>query len=280
MKIFIKKANLQLKIGIILLVIVFIFAFIMPLFSEVSPEAWNTFKVNLRPSSEHFFGTNAMGQDIFWLLAKSIQTSLIIGVVVGIISIIIGVFLGMLAGFSGGFLDRFLSLCMDTFITIPVLPILMLVASLYQGRATIFDISVMLVIFNWAWPARQARAMVLSLRERDFIDTARFSGEGKLKILVSEVLPFILGWSVASFIHTILNAIRTESSLAVVGMSNSSWATLGTMIYWANIYSAMLQGRWLWIGAPVVATVLVFFALFMTLSGAQKYNALKRGTEA
>ena len=279
MKSFIKNSSLQLKVGLILLIIVFIFAFMLPLFGEASPEKWSTYAKYLKPSAKHLFGTTAFGQDIFWLLAKSIQSSLIIGLIVAVCATILGVFMGMIAGFRGGFVDRIISLLMDTFIVVPQLPILILLGSLFKGRATVMAIASIIVVFSWPTPARQVRAMALSLRERDFIDTARFSGESQLKILVREILPFILSWSMASFINTILAAIRTESSLAVIGMSNNSWATLGTMTYWAIQGSAIMQGRWLWIMSPVLATVIVFLALFMTLSGMQKYNALIRGKE-
>ena len=127
---------------------------------------------NLKPSAEHLFGTNVIGQDIFWLLAKSIQSSVIIGLLVAVVSTVLGVFLGMLSGFVGGFVDRLISLLMDTFITIPSFPILLLVASLFKGRATVIDISAIIILFSWPWAARQVRSMALSLRERDFIDTA------------------------------------------------------------------------------------------------------------
>ncbi len=279
MKSFVKHSGFKLKLGILLLLLVVAFGLILPLFGERNPEYWNTYVLNLKPSSEHLFGTNAIGQDIFWLLAKSIQTSLIIGLIVAFVSSIIGIFLGMLAGFRGGITDRIISLFTDTLIVIPSLPILILLGSLFKGRATILVIASILVLFSWPWPARQVRAMSLSLRERDFIDTARFSGENQIKILLKEILPFLFSWSVASFINAILAAIRAETSMAIIGMSNSAWATLGTMIYWAIKYQAMLKERWLWILAPVVATVIIFVALYMTLSGVQKYNALKRGRE-
>ena len=278
MRSFIKNSSLQLKIGLFLFIVLFVFAF-MPLFNTVDAGEWGTYVKNLKPSAEHWLGTNALGQDIFWLLAASIRSSVFIGLIVALASTILGVFMGMLAGFIGGFVDRVISLLMDTFIIVPSFPILLLVSSLFKGRATVLDISAIIILFSWPWAARQVRSMALSLRERDFIDTARFSGENLIKILVKEILPFVFSFSVASFINTILAAIRTESSLAVIGMSNNSWTTLGTMIYWAISYKAMLMGKWLWIMAPVIGTVLVFVALFMTLSGMQRYNALRRGME-
>ena len=279
MKGFIRNSSLQLKMGILILTLLFIFAFIMPLFSTVDAGKWNTYIKNLKPSFEHLLGTNALGQDIFWLLASSIKSSIIIGLIVALASTIIGVFMGMLAGFVGGIIDRVICLLMDTFITIPSLPILLLLSSLLQGHATVLHIAAIIILFTWPWAARSVRSMALSLRERDFIDTARFSGEGTFKILAKEVLPFVFSYAAVRFIHAIQTAIRMETGLAVIGMSNNTWTTLGTMIFWAMKYKAMISGKWIWIMAPVVGTVLVFVGLFMTLSGVQRYNARIRGKE-
>lgn len=274
-----KHIPFQLKAGVFVLVICLIIGFVFPLFCPEDPQLWNTYMKNLKPSTEHWLGTTSLGQDIFWLLAKSIQNSVIIGVIVAFFATVIGVLLGLVAGFRGGMVDRAITLLMDTFIVIPSLPILILLSSLMKGRASVMSISLILILFNWPWPARQVRSMTLSLRERDFIDMAHFCGESQLKILIHELLPYIFSWSTANFINTILAAIRTESSLAVIGMSNNSTATLGTMIYWANQYQSMMLGHWYWIGAPVIAIALVFISLFMTLSGAQAYSALRRGKQ-
>jgi peptide/nickel transport system permease protein len=273
----IKNWSFQLKAGVFFLALSLIIGFILPFFGEKNPQAWNTYFKNMRPSMQHLLGTTSLGQDIFWLLAHSIRNSFIIGIIVAFYATLIGVLLGSLAGFRGGLVDRIITMFMDTFIVIPSLPILILLGSLLKGRTSVLSISLILVLFNWPWPARQVRSMTLSLRERDFIDTARFSGEKQGKIIVKEFLPYVISWSMANFINTILVAIRTESSLAVIGMSNNSQATLGTMIYWANQHQALMLGNWYWIGAPLAAITVIFVSLFMTLSGAQNYSALRRG---
>jgi len=269
--------NMQLKVGAAILFIFLVIGFVFPFFGVENPEARNTYMVNLKPNAENILGTTALGQDTFWLLTASIRNSFIIGLIVAFFATVIGVFMGLLAGFRGGIVDRIITLVMDTFIVIPALPILILLGSMLKGRTSVLSISLVLVLFNWCWPARQVRAMSLSLRERDFIDTAKFSGESQIKIIGRELMPFIISWSVANFINTILVAIQTESGLAVIGMSNNAQATLGTMIYWANNYQAMMLGQWFWIGAPVITIMLIFISLFMTLSGAQSYAAMKRG---
>lgn len=272
-----KNWNMQLKLGVIILTALVALGFVVPLFMEGNPVAWGAFMKNRPPTSAHILGTTSLGQDTFWQLVLSIRNSFIIGVLVAFFATLIGVLVGLFAGFKGGLWDRGVTLLIDTFIVIPSLPILILLGSLLKGRTSVLVISTILILFNWPWPARQARAMALSLRERDFIDTARFSGQSLFHIITREILPFVTGWAMANFVNTILAAIRIESSLAVIGLSNNSEATLGTMIYWANQYQAMLAGNWWWIGSPIVAITLIFVSLFMTLSGAQKYSAYKRG---
>jgi len=272
-----KYWNFRLKLGLVILSFFFIIGFIFPLFYSGNVTDWNAYPTNLKPGMEHILGTNSLGQDIFWLLCSSIKNSFLIGLFVAFFATLIGVFIGLIAGFKGGIVDRIVMLIADTFIVIPSLPILILLGSLTKGSASLFLIGGVLIVFNWPWPARQVRSMGLTLRERDYISTARFSGESTNRILAKEIFPFVKDWSIGNFINTILVAIASESGLAVIGMSSNSKATLGTMIYWANQHQAMLGGKWVWIGAPVVAICIIFIGLFLFMTGQQQYSALRRG---
>ncbi|MEF2245116.1 MULTISPECIES: ABC transporter permease [unclassified Paenibacillus] len=272
-----KNWNFRLSAGMIILILFLILGFIVPLFSTVNSMEWGTYPKNLKPSWDHFLGTTNLGQDTFWLLADAIRNSFIIGILVAFFATLIGVILGLWAGFKGGIVDRLITLMTDSFIVIPSLPILILLGSMLKGRASLLYIALVLIIFNWPWPARQLRSMALSLREREFISTAIFSGQSTFRILLKEIFPFVSGWSLANFVNTILVAIGAESGLAVIGMSSNEKSTLGTMIYWANQHQAMLGGRWWWIGTPVVAITLIFIALFLVMTGYQQYSALRRG---
>ncbi|MAS33877.1 MAG: peptide ABC transporter permease [Anaerolineaceae bacterium] len=271
------RLNNRLKFGTFLLAIFLILGGILPFFSPYDVRSWNAVPRNLSPSAEHFLGTTNLGQDTFWLLTFAIQNSLIIGVVVAFFATAIGVLAGLTAGFIGGIVDRVLTLLMDVFIVVPSLPILILMASLLQGRASLLLISIILILFNWPWPARQARSIALSMREREFINTARFSGSSTLFIITREILPYILSWVMANFVNTVLVAIATESGLAVIGLSSLEQATLGTMIYWALQHQALLGQRWWWIGSPVVAIIVLFFGLFLISTGFSDMSAEKRG---
>jgi len=271
------KRHPRLVIGLVLVAAFVILGLVMPPFAGHDPRDWNTFPKHIKPNQAHPLGTTGLGQDTFWLLSYSLRNSLILGVLVGFFATLIGVTLGVFAGLKGGWADRGLSLLMDTFIVVPSLPILILLASLLQGRATILIISVVLIVFNWPWPARQIRSVALAMREREFISTAWFSGESTLTVIRTEIFPYISSWAVGNFINTVLVAIAVESGLAVIGLSSLQESTLGTMIYWALQYQALLAGRWWWILPPVIAIVTLFVALFLVSSGYTQYATAKRG---
>lgn len=277
MKKFWSLANLRFKAGLIVTAFFVIIGFVVYYIPHVDPVTFNTYPNRLGASWEHWLGTTSMGQDVVWLLVEAIHNSLMIGVIVAIIGTVVGVFVGLLAGFVGGVLDRILMIVTDTFVVIPQLPILIMMTSLMKGSSTVILMALVLAMFAWAWPSRQIRSMALSIKERDFIHTARFSGENTVQIVVTEILPYALTWSLSNFMNAILSAIGSESSLAVLGLSPGNLVSLGNMIQWARNYNAILGGQWLWIGAPIVATVVLFVGLFMLITGYNDYLSMKRG---
>ena len=269
--------SLRFKIGLVVVIFFLIVGFVVYLLSPGSVMTLSTYKKNLAPSLEHFMGTNKQGQDIFWLLVESIHNSMVLGFVVAGAATVIGVFVGLFSGSVGGVVDRVLMFVCDAILVIPSLPILILMGALLKGRASIMSIAGILIIFNWVWPARQMRSMALTIREREFINTARFSGEGIVKIVCVEIVPHVLSWAFANFVNTILVAIGSESSLAVLGLSSTTTPTLGNMIFWARQYQAILLKQWIWIGSPILAVVILFIGLFLTYTGYNEYTAKKRG---
>ena len=263
--------------GTIIVLGFLVLGFVLPWFAPADPRAWQTYPRNLAPSWSHLMGTTNLGQDIFWLLAWAIRNSLLLGVLVAFLSTVIGVAAGLVEGFRGGLVDRVLSFMMDATFVIPSLPILILMASLLKGQATLLTIALILVAFNWPFPARQIRSVALSMRDREFVHLASFSGEGLAAILLRQIFPYLRNWATANFINTVLVGIAVESSLAVIGLSSADEATLGTMVYWALKYQALLAEQWWWIGPPVVAIVLLFVGLFLLASGLERRSAEARG---
>ena len=273
-----KNAPARFKVGFIVVVTLIILAYIVTLFYQgVDITLYNTFGKNMPASQEHLLGTTALGQDTIWMLLFALRNSIIIGLIVATFGTVVGVLYGLIAGFMGGTVDRIMMTIADTFIVIPSLPVLILMTALTSGTLTVLPISMILALFAWAHPARHVRSMTLTMKERDFIATAKFSGESMLQIVVTEILPYMLTWSLSNFMNAVLVAIGQESSLAVLGLSSSNLPTLGNMIQWARNRNAILAGQWLWIGAPIVTTMVLFIALFMLITGYNDYIAMKRG---
>ncbi|MCD6546716.1 MAG: ABC transporter permease [Thermotogae bacterium] len=268
--------NKRFVVGFTMLMVFVILGFVVSNFSPYDPRSWGTVPEELPPSLKHPLGTTSLGRDVFWFLAEGIKNSLIIGLVAAIVGGAVGVTVGITAGFAGGVVDRILMAITDTFIAVPSLPILILLAFLFKGRASIMVLGLIISIFSWAWPARQVRAMTLSLRERDYISMAFFSGEKPYKILFFEIFPHVVPWTIANFINAILVAIGQEATLAVLGLSALEEATLGTGIYWAMQYQAIFRALWWWIASPVVAMIILFVSLFLTSKGLQEHLASRR----
>jgi peptide/nickel transport system permease protein len=271
------KLNGRLYVGLTIVALLAAGSFILPLFTSVDPAAQGTYLKNLPLSGKHLLGTNALGQDIFWYLVFSIRNSLLLGVGVSLGITAISTFLGLSAGYIGGWYERIVVIFIDTFITIPVLPILIVLGALVRGNTSFVIVGVILVCFGWAWNARTIRSMALSLREREFVNMARFAGAGTFDIIRREIFPYVYAYMVVGFINTILFAINTEAALAVIGLSKVQVPTLGSIIFWALNYNALMIGQTAWIVAPIVATVLLFLGLFLTSTGFNELFAERRG---
>ncbi|HEX3348617.1 MAG TPA: ABC transporter permease [Acetobacteraceae bacterium] len=267
----------RLAAGLSMMAVFAVLGFGLPWFAPNDPRQWQTVPRNRLPSFAHLLGTTNLGQDTFWLLTWAIRNSLMLGISVAFLATLIGVLIGLTAGYRGGATDRVLSFVMDSFLCLPGLPVLILLASLLQGSASLPLIAVVLVLFNWPFPARQIRAVALSMREREFVHVAWFSGESGLRIITRQIFPYLRPWAVANLVNTVLVTLAVETSLAVIGFSSAQQATLGTMIYWAVKYQALLAGRWWWIGPPVVAIIVLFIGLFLVGSGLELRRAASRG---
>ena len=271
--------NARLGIGLLILGVFVLGSALLPLFCPVDPSAQASYPKNLPISLGHLLGTNALGQDIFWFLIFGIRNSLLLGFLVGIGVTVISTIVGLSAGYIGGSFERIVMMVVDSFITIPLLPILIILGALIRGNTSFLTVGVVIMIFGWAWGARTVRSMALTLREREFINMARFSGAGTGAILLREIFPYVSAFMVVGFINTVLFAINTEATLAVIGLSKVEVPTLGSIIFWALNYNALFTGNYVWIVAPIVATVLLFLGLFLTSTGFNDAFARHRGVQ-
>jgi len=260
----------RFKFAFIILCVLVLLA-ILSFFSPYDMSKWNVIPRDMPPSMEHILGTNSKGQDVFWEMTFAIRNSLLLAVIAAAFSRIIAVIVGLVAGFKGGSTDRVLMSLNDSFIVIPVLPILILLGSILKERLSIFSLGLVLALFGWAWDARVIRSQILSLREREFTYTAILSGQKTLELIRKEYIPFIIPIVSATAINNMFWAVGMEVTLAILGLSNLTIPTLGTMLYWAINYQAMLLGYWWWVATPVIVSVFLFVALYLLSVSISEY---------
>jgi peptide/nickel transport system permease protein len=239
-----------------LLLLLFLVLAVFP--GQIAPYSYASmaFAPGLQPSSAHWLGTTALGQDIFSQLVWGTRESLIIAVAVGGLSTLISVIIGVSSAYLRGFTDGVLSLITDVLLVIPTFPLIIVIAA-YLRNTGLVTIIIVLGLLGWSYGARQLRSQVLSLRDRDFLEAARVRGERKLYIIIFEVLPTMTSLIVASFLGAALYAVLAAAGLQFVGLGDPNAMSWGTMLYWAENNEALGVGMPLWAIMPGVCIALL-----------------------
>jgi peptide/nickel transport system permease protein len=235
---------------------------ILSLFSPYDPTRWGHVPRDLRPSAQHWLGTDSNGQDIFWMATFAVRNSLIIALIAGVVSRIIAVIVGMVAGYKGGSTDRVLMFFSDSLLVIPLFLIIVMLAMLIRSSLNLVTLGLLLAFFGWAWDARLIRSQILSLRERDFTQTSVLSGNNTLRLVLNEYMPYTTPLIFSTLINNMSWAIGLEITLAILGLLDLNLPTLGTMLYWAINYQAILLRRWWWVMTPISLSIFLFIALY------------------
>jgi len=254
----------------IVLCLLVIFA-ALSVFSPYDPTFWFYAPRDLPASWTHFLGTNSKGQDIFWQATFAIRNSLIISVVAGVISRVIAVLVGLVAGYRGGMMDRVLMFVSDGLLVIPLFLIIVLLSMLIRDKMNMVNLGLLLAFFGWAWDARVIRSQILSLREREFTQTAILSGARMMNLVIKEYLPFITPLVFATLISNMSWAIGMEITLSIVGLTNMDIPTLGTMLQWAISYQSLFLGGWMWLLTPIILSIFLFIALYWLSVSVSEY---------
>lgn len=244
-------------------VLIFILAAIFaPLLTPNDPQNIGGFNRYLGPSGDHPFGTDYSGIDIFAEVLYGARASLTVGAVTGLVTTLLSIVIGMTSGYLGGWLDDVLSMIMNVFLVIPQLPLLLVFAAYLPIKGPL-AIIVVISITGWAWGARVLRSQTMSLRNRDFVQAARMSGESTRRVIFAEIMPNMISLTVSSFIFAVIGAIFTEAALEFLGLGDPSTVSWGVILYNAQQYSALQAGAW-WnfvfpgLAIAVVVTACVF----------------------
>jgi peptide/nickel transport system permease protein len=244
-------------IGLAVFLIVVVAAILAPVLAPFDPNDQNILEKLRVPTLEHWLGTDSFGRDTLSRLVYGARISLIIGVVSTLAAMVMGTAIGMLAGWHGGRLDTVTMQAMDVLLAFPSLILgLILVAMLGPSM-----VNIIIAIALTSIPpfARIARAPTIAVKEREFVDAGRALGYSDTRLLIVHILPNILPEILVMGSLWLANAIRTEASLAFVGLGvKPPTATWGGMI--REGFENILDSYWLAL-VPSVAILIVIFAL-------------------
>ena len=241
-------AQNKLAIASVFVIVFFIlFCFVGPLVHHTNQTVFNPLETDLPPGPGHPLGTDQHGFDELGQIMKGGQSSLEIGFFASVIATVIGTLFGAIAGLVGGLLDGVMMRFVDVLLSIPLLFIVLIVATKYNG--TIWTLSLILGIFTWLVPARLVRGEVLTLRVRDFVSAARVMGAGRPRIVLRHLIPNALSVVIVNVTFQVADSILLLAYLGFLGFGLSYPATSwGDML--ANAQQNVSSGYW-WLVYPV-----------------------------
>jgi peptide/nickel transport system permease protein len=234
-------ASRKALFGAVVVVVLLVIGLLAPVIAPGSPLAV-TGPQNLPPSAHHLLGTTGQGNDVFAQVVWGTRNSLAVGLVTGFAIAFLGVALGLSAAYFGGWADNLLTLLMNIFLVIPGLPLLVVMAA-FLPRSTL-SVSFVLAIAGWAVSARVIRSQALSVVRRDYVAAATVIGERPLRIILAEVLPNLSSLIASVLFGAIGYGIGSLAALQFLGLGDLSAVSWGTILYWAQSNSALLQGTW------------------------------------
>lgn len=223
--------NRPAVVSLALLIVMFVGCYALPPLLPWSYTDLDYTALQQPPSPQHWFGTNALGQDLFAMTLRGMQKSMLIGLCVAFISTVIAATVGAIAGFFGGWRDRTLMWLVDLLLVVPSFILIAIATPRVKQSGSIVMLIVLLSLFSWMISARMVRGMTMSLRELEFVQAARYMGVSNTRIISRHILP-----NVASIliIDTTLNvglAILAETGLSYLGFGvQPPDVSLGTLI--------------------------------------------------
>lgn len=247
-------------IGMVFLILIFLVSLsaklIMP-YNPLKMDPAYSMGVPKPPTGDHWFGTDDLGRDLLSRALSGSQISLSVGFIAVGISTILGVFLGSLAGYYGGRLDNVIMRIADIFLSLPTFYLILTVNSMLTP--SIFNIMVVIGLFNWMNVSRMVRGEFLRIKQMDFITSAHATGVSNTRIILKHLLPNSVAPIIVSATIGIPSAILLESALSFLGLGvPAPLASWGNMLYDGKIW--LHQCWWMWVppGLLISITVIAF----------------------
>lgn len=244
-------------VGAIVLLIEIICVILLPMILHLDPYSMDYMSFGGAPSAEHILGCDDVGRDLFARLLYGGRVSLQVGICSALVSLVIGVPLGLIAGYFRGWIETVIMRCADVFMSFPTMILILVLASVL-GQS-VMTVTMVIGFLGWTEFARLIYASVLSIREKDYVESAKAIGTKNGEILLRYVLPNSFAPVIISFTFRTAQAIITESSLSFLGLGvqppEASW---GNILYYAQSISVLSNKLYMWVpsGFALVLTVL------------------------
>jgi peptide/nickel transport system permease protein len=265
--------NKPAVVSLVLLVVFFVGCYALPPLLPYSYTDLDYYALQQPPSPTHWFGTNALGQDLLALTLRGMQKSMLIGVCVAIISTILAATVGAIAGYFGGWRDRRLMWLVDLLLVVPSFIVIAIVTPRLGAADRVFWLILLFSVFGWMISSRIVRGMTMSLREREFVVAARYMGVPHWRIIVRHILPNVASLLIIDTTLNVGTAIIGETGLSFLGFGiQPPDVSLGTLI--ADGTNSATTFPWVFL---FPAGVLVVIVLCTNLIGDGIRDALDPG---
>ena len=212
-------------------------------------------------------GSDPQGRDILSVMILGTWLTVRTGLVAGALGVAVGSAIGLYAGYVGGRRDKAITWVVDVLLTVPAILFLVMIAAVVQTELTSLGMALIIAALAWRRPARQVRSQMLVIRNAGYIEMARLSGLGPLRIIFGEIVPNLLPFLISSFVTAVSAAILAGVGLEAMGLGPQNEPTLGMTIFWIMELSAFLRGMWWWIVPPLVILVVLFVGLYLVNAG-------------
>jgi len=213
------------------------------------------------PSSQYWFGTDSVGLSIFDQVIWGTRVSLFVGLTSAAISVLIGVPIGLLSGYYGGRVSNICMAITDIFLTLPVLPLMIIMAAVLGTG--ISNIAMIIGLFSWPQIARVTRAETLSIREKQYIEAARAIGTKESKIIFRHVLLNAFPPILVNMTLIMGTAVLSEAGLSFLGLGDPMSWSWGTILQNAHSTGVIIHAWWLALFPSLAIVILVLSFNFL-----------------
>ncbi|HIR58083.1 MAG TPA: ABC transporter permease [Candidatus Gallacutalibacter pullicola] len=251
------KAHKLAMLGVGVWILEILIVVFLPMIMNLDPYVSDYAAFDAAPSAAHPLGTDSIGRDLFARLIYGGRTSLLVGILSTLISLVIGVPLGLIAGYYRGAVEAVIMRVADVFMSFPSIVLILVLVSVLGP--SVWSVTIVIGVLGWTSFARLIYANVLSVMEKEYVESARAVGTSDFWTIVKYILPNALPPILITVTFQTASAIITESSLSFLGMGvqppEASW---GNMLHDAQSITVLSRSPWVWLppGLAIVITVL------------------------